>query len=135
LKALFALIFAVLITMTTQIPVIADSQIFDKPLFLMVFDETCHAWCNKVRPIVKELSDQYGTQIDFAELDITTSVLNESKKQAKQLGVLPLLPDFGDQIPCCAVCAKKRTNILKELAGPKTKQEYEALVKLALGNK
>lgn len=114
---------------------IADSQIFDKPLFLMVFDDTCHAWCNQVRPIVKELNDQYGTQIDFAELDITASMLAESKKQAKQLGVLPLLPDFGDQIPCCAVCAKKRTNILKELSGPKTKQKYEELVKLALSNK
>lgn len=123
-----------MILMSTQ-PVAADSQVFDKPLFLMVFDKTCHAWCAKVRPMVKELRDQYADQIDFGEIDITQEVLDVSKKEAKQLGVLELLPDFGDQVPCCAVCAKKRTDIIKELAGPKTKEDYEKLVKLALSKK
>lgn len=135
MKSLFALAFAAVIAVGTQLPVTADDQLFDKPLFIMVFDETCHAWCNKVRPIVKELRETYSNQIDFAELDMTASVLPESKKLAKSLGVLPLLPDFGDQIPCCAACAKKRTNILKEIAGPKTKEEYEKLVTLALSHK
>ena len=125
---------ALVATMTQQ-PVAAETQSFDKPLFLMVFDKTCHAWCEKVRPMVKELREQYADQIDFGELDITQEVLAKSKQEAKQLGVLELLPDFGDQVPCCAVCAKKRTDIIKELAGPKTKDEYEKLVKLALSKK
>lgn len=135
MKIHFALATLATIMISTQQPVVADSQVFDKPLFLMVFDKTCHAWCEKVRPMVKELRDQYADQIDFGELDITQEVLQTSKKEAKQLGVLELLPDFGDQVPCCAVCAKKRTDIIKELAGPKTKDEYEKLVKLALSKK
>lgn len=124
-----------MMTLGLQIPVVADQQVFDKPLFLMVFDKTCHAWCNKVRPMIKELREQYGDQVDFCELDITQEKLPETKKIAAELGVLPLIPDFGDQVPICAACAKKRTNILRELSGPKEKSDYEAMVKLALSHK
>jgi thioredoxin-related protein len=130
-----ALAVAAMIVLNLQQPVRADHQVFDKPLFLMVFDKTCHAWCNKVRPIVKELRDQYGEKMDFCELDITQEKLPETKKEASQLGVLPLLPDFGDQVPCCAVCAKKRTNIIKEISGPKEKVKYEEMIELALSHK
>jgi thiol-disulfide isomerase/thioredoxin len=107
-------------------------EIFDKPLFLMVFDKTCHAWCDKVRPLVKELHQEYSDRIDFAELDITQEVLPESKKIAKQLGVLKLVPDFGDQVPSVAVCARERVHIIKELAGPKRLEDYKSLCELAL---
>jgi thiol-disulfide isomerase/thioredoxin len=123
--------FVVLFFLSQQAGLAAD-QIFDKPLFLMVFDKTCHAWCDKVRPMVKELREEYSDRMDFAELDITPEALPESKKIAKQLGVLKLVPDFGDQVPSVAVCARNRNNIIHELAGPKKIEEYKDLVKLGL---
>jgi thiol-disulfide isomerase/thioredoxin len=111
---------------------LAADEVFDKPLFLMVFDKTCHAWCAKLRPIVKELQQEYGDRVDFAELDITQEVLPESKKIAKQLGILKLVPDFGDQVPSVAMCAKERIHLIKELSGPKPKAAYKDLIELAL---
>lgn len=131
-KLLSAFTIAATLILIAHTPTAAADQVFDKPLFLMVFDKTCHAWCAKVRPMVKELQEQYGTEVDFAEIDITQEVLSESKKRAKDLGVLDMLADFGDQVPCCAVFKKKRSSLIKELAGPKTKEQYESLVKLCL---
>ncbi len=116
----------------TQQAGIAADEVFDKPLFLMVFDKTCHAWCDKVRPIVKELQQEYADKMDFAELDITQEALPESKKIAKQLGVLKLVPDFGDQVPSVAVCARERIHIVKEISGPKPKSDYKNAIELAL---
>lgn len=122
---------AILFVLVQQ-PGLAADHAFEKPLFLMVFDKTCHAWCDKVRPMVKELQQEYSDRVDFAELDITQEVLPESKKTAKQLGVLKLIADFGDQVPSVAICARDRNNIIKEVAGPKPKEEYKNLVELAL---
>lgn len=113
-------------------PALAAEPIFDKPLFLMVFDKTCHAWCEKVRPVVRQLKEEYSDKIDFAELDITQEVLPESKKIAMQLGVIKLVPDFGDQVPCVAACGRQRTKIIKEIAGPKPEQVYRDLINLAI---
>jgi hypothetical protein len=107
---------------------------FDKPLVVLVYDQTCHAWCDKVRPVVGELKVQYGVRVDFAELDATQSVLSEAKKAAKQMGIEGYLGDFRDSIPLVAVFNARRS-LIQELPGPKKISDYKKHIEAALESK
>lgn len=102
-----------------------------KPLVVLVFDQTCKAWCSQVRPVIKELQTEYGDRVTFAELDATDSVLAETKKQAKELGLLSWMTDVRDYVPLVAFFDNKR-KVVNELLGPKTKKDYKENIEKAL---
>lgn len=103
----------------------------DKPLVAMVYDQTCKKWCEKVRPIMQDLRNCYGAQVHFDELDCTPAALQEAKKKAQLLGILPYLSDAADYVPIVLVFDKKR-NMVGELCGPKTKADYERSIQKAI---
>lgn len=107
---------------------------FDKPLVVLVYDQTCHVWCDKVRPLVKDLKTEYGDRVTFAELDATQSVLGETKKAAKLIGIEGFLGDFRDSIPLVAIFSPRRS-LIKELSGPKGITDYKKYIEAALVNK
>jgi thioredoxin-related protein len=103
----------------------------NKVLVLLVFDKTCKAWCEKVRPVMKEVQESYGPKVDVAELDSTQDVLEESKKKAKNLGVAKFFADVTDYVPIVLIFDAQR-KLVKELPGPKPLQEYKACIDKAL---
>ena len=102
-----------------------------KVLFVLVFDKTCHAWCDKVRPMVKDLQSEYTDRVEFAELDATANVLQETKKKAEALGVLKVFADVTDYVPIVLIFDSRR-KLFKELPGPKPASEYKACLDKAI---
>jgi hypothetical protein len=103
----------------------------NKVLVLLVFDKTCKVWCQRVRPVMKELKESYGTKVDVAELDSTQDVLEESKKKARELGVSKFFADVTDYVPIVLIFDTQR-KLVKELPGPKPAEEYKASIDKAL---
>jgi thiol-disulfide isomerase/thioredoxin len=111
-----------------------DVDYEEKPLVVLVFDQNCKAWCAKVKPIMGELQQEYGDKVLFAQLDATQSVLPEAKKQAKQLGILSFFSDFEDYVPVVGFFSAHR-KLIKELTGPKSKDEYKLSIDKAMSVK
>jgi thioredoxin-related protein len=105
----------------------------NKVLVLLVFDKTCKVWCQRVRPVMKELKESYGTRVDVAELDSTQDVLEDSKKKAKELGVSKFFADVSDYVPIVLIFDAQR-KLVKELPGPKPVEEYRASIDKALAH-
>jgi hypothetical protein len=110
----------------------ADEQA-RKPLCVLVFDETCKAWCTKVRPVMAELKQTYADRVEFAELDATQKVLADTKKRAKDLGILGWFTDDADYVPVVLIFDNRR-NLIKELPGPKTKEDYSSNIDKAISH-
>ncbi|HEY9759306.1 MAG TPA: hypothetical protein V6C97_29375 [Oculatellaceae cyanobacterium] len=104
----------------------------DKPLVTLIFDQTCKVWCKQVRPIMKELQDEYHDKVGFAELDATEAVLVETRKKAKDLGISGYFSDAADYVPVVLIFTANR-KLVKELPGPKTRKDYEAVIEKAMG--
>jgi hypothetical protein len=77
---------------------------------------------------------EYGDKVLFAQLDATQSVLPEAKKQAKQLGIMSFFADFEDYVPVVGFFSAHR-KLIKELMGPKTKDEYKVSIDKAMSVK
>ena len=102
-----------------------------KPLVVLVFDQNCKVWCSKTRPIMAELQKEYGERVTFSELDSTQSQLPESRKKAKELGILGFFSDVADYVPVVVVFSARRA-LVKELTGPKTKSDYQLNIEKSL---
>lgn len=92
-------------------------------LVVLLYDEHCKTWCEKVRPIMRELKEHYGNKVKVVELNTSHSALKESKKEAKELGVSGFLADYCDFVPYVGMFNRKR-KLVKELQGPKEKDTY-----------
>jgi len=77
------------------------------------------------------LKKSYADDVDFAEIDVTPDVLQDAKKQAKELGIGGLLPDVTGYVPLVLICSANRKNC-KEFVGPKTRDIYEDCLKKIL---
>lgn len=129
-----ALIIGLVILALAGSPASASPQAkaAEKPvLVVLVFDQTCKAWCEKVRPLMKELGQEFGEGVRFAELDATEAVLAETKKTAKDLGVLNIFKDVMDYVPVVLIFNRKQ-QLVKELTGPKSKDIYRNNIQKAL---
>ena len=101
-------------------------------MVLLIFDQTCKVWCKQVRPVMKELEEQYRDRVGFVELDATESVLADTKKKAKEMGISGYFADAADYVPVVLVFTANR-KLVKELPGPKSRKDYESVIQKAIG--
>jgi hypothetical protein len=80
---------------------------------------------------MKELEQEFGDKVKFSELDSTDSVLPNTKKLARELGILGAFKDVMDYVPVVLIF-DRRTRLVKELTGPKNKDVYRAGIDKAL---
>jgi hypothetical protein len=111
-----------------------DNSQRSKPLVVMIFDKNCKAWCGQVRPMIADLQKGYGDDVEFAEIDVTTPVLSDAKKKAKELGIGDLLEDAVAYVPLVIICESNRKKH-NEFVGPKSKEVYEAYLKKVLAKR
>jgi hypothetical protein len=102
-----------------------------QPLCVMLFDDKCKAWCAQVRPMMAELKTRYGDKVEFAEIDVSPSTLQEAKKKAKELRIGSLLADAIGYVPIVIICSPNRKGH-HEFMGPKNKDAYEDCLKKLL---
>lgn len=135
IKILLGALFSALLC-ATALPTLASTPgLGEQPvLVVLVFDQGCKTWCQKVRPLMAELKAQYGTKVDFVELDASPGTLKEAEAKAKELGVFFFLRDSADWVPIVGVFSPQR-KLVKELVGPKQKEVYVSVIDKALSYK
>jgi hypothetical protein len=112
----------------TQVPVeSADGKV----LVVLLFDVKCKTWCSETRPRMRELQQIFGDKIAVAELDTTQSVLKETEKKAKELGILGKIADSIDYVPDVLIFDERR-KLAKELTGPKETGVYQKVIEKLL---
>ena len=113
----------------------AEESLPDKRpvLVVLIFDESCKVWCQKVRPIMKELKGQYTDKIEVIELDASQPALKQAETVAKSYGVYGFLRDSADWVPIVGIFSGRK-KLLKELVGPKQKEVYVAAIDKALSS-
>ncbi len=112
---------------------IAAEEVLDgeKPLVLMVYDQNCKKWCGEVRPILREIKDEFGDKIVLYELDFSEGVMKQSYETARRLGVGSFVKGVIDWIPTVGIFTGKR-RLTKELPGKSKKETYVKCIEKAL---
>lgn len=105
-----------------------------KVLVLLMFDQNCKTWCELVKPLIAELEKEYGAEVQFVQLDTSEEALKESKKVARELGVMSFLAAYGAWVPHVGVfsSAAGKMRVIQDLQGAKEKSAYVAAIHKAL---
>lgn len=101
-----------------------------KVLVVLVYDQHCKVWCTHVRPIMKELAEEFGDKVHVEEVDNSPSSADAALKQVKELGILSLYKDV-ESVPVVLIFDIKRKQC-KEINGPKEKGIYKAAIEKVL---
>jgi len=102
----------------------------DQPVLVaFLYDRTCKIACSRVRPIFKEIQQQYAGKVEFVELDLDQQA---SEKTAKRLKILAFYNDHIDWFPVIGVFTGKDHKLVKEILGSKSKEIYEQAIEKAL---
>jgi hypothetical protein len=112
----------------------SDNAPTKRALLVLIFDQNCKVWCSQVRPVVAELQKTYGDQVEFSEIDVTRSVLDQAKEKAKELRIGGYLGDTRDLVPLVMIFSANRHSF-RELAGPKRPGVYEEQLKEILSKR
>jgi predicted DsbA family dithiol-disulfide isomerase len=139
LKALTAITFALCLAVFAPAlnPCLADfvetgvapsnpATAVGKVLVVLVYDQHCKVWCTHVRPIVRELGEEFGERVHVEEIDNSPSNAEAALKQVKDLGILALYKDV-ESVPVVLIFDVKRKQC-KEINGPKDKAIYKAAI-------
>ena len=97
-----------------------------KVLVVLVYDQHCKVWCTHVRPIIRELAEEFGERVHMEEIDNSPSTAEAALKQVKELGILSLYKDV-EYVPVVLIFDVKRKQC-KEINGPKNKDVYKAAI-------
>jgi hypothetical protein len=100
-------------------------------LVVFVFDKSCKISCGLVRPVIRQLQEQYAGRVKFIELDVSKDSLAESKKMADSLGIRSYLQESEDWYPAVAFFSANH-KMVKELLGARSKELYKAGIEKAL---
>ncbi len=84
--------------------------------------------------MIADLQKNYGADVEFAEIDVTTPVLTEAKNKAKELRIANLLEDAVGYVPLVMICSSNRKKHT-EVVGPKPKEIYEDCLKKVLSKR
>jgi len=127
-KLLTTAILALTVSATTCVGVLAESpdvvpsvsnpaRAAGKVLVVLVYDQNCKVWCTHVRPIIKELAEEFGERVHVEEIDNSPSSAPAALKQVKDLGITALYKDV-ESVPVVLIFDIKRKQC-KEINGPK----------------
>ena len=62
----------------------AADAVKDKVLMVFLFDPECQITCDKVRPAVRELKEQFAKSVSYVEIDASENAVKASKELADQ---------------------------------------------------
>lgn len=126
---------ALICSTVVSLPAVAEgeSEVDDgkRALVVLVFDNSCRISCDRVRPVIKELEEQYEDRVQFLELDVSKERRAESKKTAESLRISGFFADAVDWYPVVGVFNARRKKV-KEFVGAKNKKDYQAAIEKAL---
>lgn len=128
----YAAPFNAVIAQAPESSAAVDQERAYRVLVVLVYDQHCKAWCTKVRPIMKELADELGEEVNVVEIDSSAAVGKSAIKTAEDLGIIRYYKDV-DMVPVVMIFDSKK-KLMHELGGPKTKETYKAAILTTLKN-
>ena len=103
------------------------------PLFVTITMKECYS-CQKLKPVIEELKDEYNGRVTFVTLDVSSKAsLEESKDTAETLGIESFFNENKKALPAVGIVCPGGTKVENVFAGETEKEIYkEALDKLLL---
>lgn len=103
------------------------------PLFATITMKECYS-CQKLKPIIEELKNEYGDRITFVTLDVSSKTsLEEARETAVSFGIESFLDKNMKALPAVGIICPGGTKVENVLVGETAKEAYrEALDKLLL---
>ena len=97
----------------------------DKPIFVTITAEKNCTACQKFKPVLEELKNEYEGKIDFVTLDISSkSSLEESRQKAKESGVSVFFEENKGLVPRVGILCPGGSKTEKLLTGEIRKEVY-----------
>ena len=126
-------IFAVLLTLSFLSMQGAKASDDSNPLFVTITMKECYT-CQKLKPVIEELKDEYTDRVTFITLDVSSKAsLIESKETATNLGIEEFFEKNRTALPAVGIVCPGGSKVENIFLGEADKEVYtEALDKLLL---
>ena len=130
MKKLLFLFLIILLSFSLQAVKASDDS---NPLFVTITMKECYS-CQKLKPVIEELKDEYSDRVTFVTLDISSRTsLEEAKETAASLGIKSFFDKNRNALPAVGIVCPGGTKIENVFSGEANKEVYkEALDKLLL---
>ena len=130
MKKLLPVLLIILLSFSFQAVKASDDS---NPLFVTITMKGCYS-CQKLKPVIEELKDEYSDRVTFVTLDVSSKAsLEESKEIASNLGIENFFNENKKGLPAVGIVCPGGTKVENVLVGETQKEIYkEALDKLLL---
>ena len=129
MKKLATLLLALLLSLQT----LSAFAGYDEPLFVTITSDCCST-CQKLKPVVEDLEYDYGSQVTFLTLDVSTrNSIEESRQKANEYGIGNFFEKNLGAVPRVAILCPGGEKVDKTFLGEIRKEIYrQALDELLL---
>lgn len=129
MKKLFILLI-ILICFSLQAVKASDDS---NPLFVTITTRECYT-CQKLKPVIENLKDEYSDRITFVTLDLSSKAsLDEARETAVSFGIEEFFEKNRNALPAVGILCPGGTKVENVFAGETEIDIYkEALNKLLL---
>ena len=122
-KIIFLLLFSALIASTFINAAFALDN--ENPLFVTITAQSCYT-CQKLKPIIKNLEENYEDRITFITLDVSSrNAIQESKEIASQYGVDEFFDKNKNSLPKVGIFCPGGKKVENEFLGEINQEVYE----------
>ena len=103
------------------------------PLFVTITMKECYS-CQKLKPVIEELKDEYTGRVTFITLDVSSKTsLEEAKETSLNLGIENFFNENKNGLPAVGIVCPGGTKVENVFSGETEKRVYkEALDRLLL---
>lgn len=115
-------------------PAVSAEVFKEKVLMVFLFDPDCQITCDKVRPAVRDLKDQYSKSVSYVEIDASDAAATAAKALADKNRILWFYNDNVKFVPVVGFFTPEG-KCLKYLTGAKSKAVYTSALKKAMNSK
>jgi thiol-disulfide isomerase/thioredoxin len=107
-------------------------QLQGKPTVVKIYAEWCAA-CQKMKPIMASLQQQYGNNVNFVIFDVSDRASTQtSQAKAQQLGLSNFFDAHKSQTATVAIIDSSNGNALEEFRKNLNQQDYENAIDMAI---
>lgn len=106
----------------------------EKPLVVTITSEWC-ATCQKLKPVIDELKDEYDGQVTFVTLSPSSKAsLEEARETAEEYGISEFLEHSKGVFPTVGFLCPQGKKVEKVFVGETNKEVYEEALDELLSN-
>ena len=123
------LILTVLFFYTVQVVKAEDDL---NPLFVDITMKECYT-CQKLKPVIEELENEYAGRITFITLDVSSrALLEESRQKAEDLGIKEFFEKNRNALPAIGIICPGGSKVKEAFQGESEIEAYRKALDVLL---